>query len=195
MLFPAARKETGVYDVSSTRKLAENKLILLCLIEKMGIPLSNSEICQFALEKNLMDYFSVQQYLSELVEANLIEKNKDNNNTRYTIKKQGNKMLSYFNKQIPDFAKREILDYIHENGKRIKAEYEVTANYFLEMNDEYLVKCGVYGSDGSNLMEFSVVVASKDQARTICSNWKKNVNQLYGSILSSLLCTKGEKEE
>lgn len=180
--------------MSSTRKLAENKLILLYLIEKMGIPLSNSEICQFALEKNLMDYFSVQQYLSELVEAVLLEKNKENNHTRYVITKQGNEMLSYFGKQIPDFAKNEVAEYIHDNGKRIKAEYEVTANYFLEMNDEYLVKCGVYGNDGSSLMEVSVVVATKEQARSICANWKKNINFLYGSILSSLICANQEKK-
>ena len=54
----------------SQKKLAENKLIILHLLQKMGIALSNSEICQFLLEKNYMDYFSVQQYLSEL-EASL----------------------------------------------------------------------------------------------------------------------------
>ena len=72
-----------MYD--NTRALAENKLIILYLIEKIEIPLSNSEICQFALEKNLMDYFSVQQYLSELVESGLLEMATENNSTRYTI--------------------------------------------------------------------------------------------------------------
>ncbi|MFQ7260934.1 MAG: DUF4364 family protein [Christensenellales bacterium] len=71
-----------MYD--NTRALAENKLIILYLIEKIEIPLSNSEICQFALEKNLMDYFSVQQYLSELVESGLLEMTTENNSTRYT---------------------------------------------------------------------------------------------------------------
>ena len=42
----------------STKKLAEHKLIILHLLQKMGISLSNSEICQFLLEKNYMDYFS-----------------------------------------------------------------------------------------------------------------------------------------
>lgn len=171
----------------STSQLAENKLIILYLIEKMGIPFSNSEICQFALEKNYMDYFSVQQYLSELVESGFLDKNKDNNNTRYTITDEGNEVLNFFIKHISDSAKNEVNLYIHDNGKRIKAEFEVTANYFLEMNNEFLVKCGVYDSDGSNLMEISVMVATKDQARLVCANWKKNVNKLYGSILSTLI--------
>lgn len=57
----------------SIRQLAEHKLIILHLLQKMGIALSNSEICQFLLEKNYMDYFSIQQYLTELVDAGWLE--------------------------------------------------------------------------------------------------------------------------
>ena len=83
----------------NTRALAESKLIILYLIEKIEIPLSNSEICQFALEKNLMDYFSVQQYLSEMVESGLLEVTTENNSTRYTINADGEETLNYFIKQ------------------------------------------------------------------------------------------------
>ena len=82
-----------MYD--NTRALAENKLIILYLIEKIEIPLSNSEICQFALEKNLMDYFSVQQYLSELVDSGLLEMTTENNSTRYTTTPPGKETPNY----------------------------------------------------------------------------------------------------
>lgn len=91
-----------MYD--NTRALAENKLIILYLIEKIEIPLSNSEICQFALEKNLMDYFSVQQYLSELVESGLLEMATENNSTRYTITSDGEDTLNYFIKHISNLC-------------------------------------------------------------------------------------------
>ena len=176
----------------SISQLAENKLIILYLIKKMGIALSNSEICQFSLEKNYMDYFSVQQYLAELVDAGWLEKNRDNHNTRYTLTDEGNDIINYFIRHISESAKNEINTYIHENSKRIKAEYEVTANYFLELNNNYLVKCGLCDSDGSNLMEISVSVATREQAQLICGNWKKNVNKLYGSVFSSLASAKKE---
>ena len=70
---------------NKTRALAENKLLILYLVKKIEIPLSNSEIWQFVSEKNLMDYFSAQQYLSELVESRLLEMTTENNTTRYTI--------------------------------------------------------------------------------------------------------------
>jgi predicted transcriptional regulator len=174
-----------VYD--KTRALAENKLIILYLIEKIEIPLSNSEICQFALEKNLMDYFSVQQYLSELVESNLLEMTAENNSTRYTITNDGEDILNYFTKHISNYAKTVINTYAKENSKRIRAEYSITANYFQEMNNEYTVKCGVYDSDGmTSLMEISINVATKDQARLVCRNWKNNVTDIYGQIMHCL---------
>lgn len=168
----------------SIRQLAEKKLIILYLVEKMGIALSNSEICQFSLEKNYMDYFSVQQYLLELVDAGWLEKNKENHSTRYTLTDKGEEVISYFIGSISEKIKNEINEYVNENSKRIRAEYEVTANYFLELNNDYLVKCGLCDNQGATLMEISVSVATKNQAQQICNNWKKNVNKLYGNILS-----------
>lgn len=177
----------------SMSKIAENKLIILYLLERMGIPLSNSEICQFSLEKNYMSYFSVQQYLSELVEVGWLNKSKENNNTRYTLTNEGEEVINYFIRHISDKAKAEINVYASENNKRIKTEYEVTANYFLELNDDFLVKCSLLDNDGYNLMEINLAVATKEQAKLICKNWKRNVNFLYGSILSTLITT-DEKE-
>ena len=173
----------------SISRLAESKLILLYLIEKIGFPLSNSEICQFSLEKNYMDYFSVQQYLSELVEAHLLEKNKNKNHTCYTLTKQGKGMINYFISHIPEKVKNEIDTYVQQNKKRIHTESEVTAKYYAEHNNDYdyIVKCGLSDSDGTNIMEISVPVATQQQAKIICNNWKSNAGRLYGSILNILI--------
>ena len=169
------------------RQLAEHKLIILHLLQKMGIALSNSEICQFLLEKNYMDYFSVQQYLAELVDAGWLEKSREQNHTRYTLTDEGEETVNYFLNHISEHAKTEINTYGQENSKRIRAEYAVTANYFPEINDDFLVKCGLNDDNGNVLMEVSVSVVSKQQALAICRNWRKNVSHLYGSILTSLV--------
>ena len=169
------------------RQLAEHKLIILHLLQKMGIALSNSEICQFLLEKNYMDYFSVQQYLAELVDAGWLEKSREQNHTRYTLTDEGEETVNYFLNHISEHAQTEINTYVQENSKRIRAEYAVTANYFPEINDDFLVKCGLNDDNGNVLMEVSVSVVSKQQALAICRNWRKNVSHLYGSILTSLV--------
>lgn len=169
------------------RQLAEHKLIILHLVQKMGISLSNSEICQFLLNKEYMNYFSVQQYLAELVDAGWLEKSKEHNNTRYTITDDGEDVINYFQNHVSESVKEDISIYVKENSKRIRAEYAVTANYFPEFNGDFLVKCGLCDDDGAPLMEISVSVVSKQQAQQICRNWRKNVSRFYGTFLTSLV--------
>lgn len=169
------------------KQLAQNKLIILHLVQKMGISLSNSEICQFLLNKDYMDYFSAQQYLAELVEANWLEKTKESNNTRYMLTDEGEEVINFFQIHVKEEVKNDINLYVKENSKRIRAEYAVTANYFPEFNGDFLVKCGLCDDNGAPLMEISVSVVSKQQAQKICKNWRKNVSQLYGTFLTALV--------
>lgn len=178
----------------SIEQLAEHKLIILHLVQKMGIALSNSEICQFLLSKNYMDYFSVQQYLAELTEAGWLEKTKEQNNTRYTLTDEGEDVVNYFINRISAEVKNEIGIYVRENSKRIRAEYAVTANYFPELNGDFLVKCSLCDDAGATLMEINVSVVSKAQALQVCRNWRKHVNQYYRSFLSALAEEPTEKK-
>jgi predicted transcriptional regulator len=165
----------------------ENKIILLYLIDKMDIPLSNSQITQFAIEENYMNYYSVQQYLSEMVDAGYLDKSRDYNTTRYTITDEGSQTLEFFLKNVPQNTKNRILKYVSENRKVVKQDFEIIANHFYDhKNNEYIVKCGVY-DDEMMLLEMNLSVVSKEQALNICNNWKSNIDILYGQLMDLLL--------
>lgn len=184
----------GIILEYSTKKLAQNKLIILYLLQKMGISLSHSEISQFLLSKDYMDYFSLQDYLTELVEASWLEKTQEHKNTRYLLTDDGNDVINFFKNHITDPIKEEIKLYVKENNKRIRAEYAITANYFPIFNDEFLVKCGVCDDNENSLMEISVAVVSKEQAQQMCKNWRKNINTLYGTLMNTLLSSDTDKK-
>jgi len=181
--------------MSENRLLAENKLILLYLVKKMDVPLSQSEITQFVLERRYMDYFTIQQYLAELVDARLLDRSQETESICYTITEEGDTTLSYFIHYISDGVKNEVARFVQENGKRIRTEYSVTATYFPELNNEYLVKCAVYDVNGQSLMELSLTVPTREQAQRIVRNWKTNVNELYITVLYSLLGQKSKPEK
>ena len=103
--------------------------------------------------------------------------------------------MNYFISRISDDVKNEINTYVRENSKRIRAEYAVTAHYFPELNGDFLVKCGLCDDAGATLMEISVSVVSKNQAQTICRNWRKNVNNYYREFLSSLAAEEKDDAE
>lgn len=168
-------------------ELAENKLIILYFLYQMDMSLSTAQLVDFAAEGDYMDYFSLSQYLTQLVDTGMLESEQgEGNNTLYGITEAGEETLRIFSKQIPYSKRTSICEYVSSNKKRIKKEYEVVANYFYNGENDYMVKCGVYEEDTA-LMEISMSVVSKDQAKRIKKNWKENVTELYGSILSAML--------
>ena len=152
----------------------------------MGVSLSNNDICQFAMDRNIMDYISVQQCLMELTDSMYLESSTENGSTRYNITKEGIMVLGFFQNRITEWLLSAANEYILNNKQRIKSEYEISANYFPEINGEYLVKCEVCGLNGNRIMELDVVVPTKSQAIQICTNWKNNVNTICSTIFAAI---------
>ena len=170
----------------STEELAQNKLIILFLLNKLNIAVSNGEICQFAIEKDFMDYFSVQEYLSDLCDSGLLEKFKEDNTTWYRITGEGTRVLGFFVERIPLWIQRETGIYIIKNHIRLKSQFQVTAEYTKTPEVDYTAKCCLYNSDRTMLMELSLSLPNKERAKKVCENWRKNVDSLYGLVLNTL---------
>lgn len=166
--------------------LAECKLLILYLLYQMDIPMSTTQLIEFAVDGEYMDYFSFNQYIKELTKNNLLECFYENNNTFYTLTAEGEQTLLFFTKQLPESKRNNILKYVRKNKQKIRREFEVVANYFYNGENDYMVKCGVYEND-TTLIELNVSVVSKEQAKLVRKNWKENITSLYGTILSSLL--------
>ena len=171
-------------------QLAESKLIIMYMLNKINLPMSLSYIQEFALTYEYMDYFSLSTYLSELTDSEYIAKNVEYNKTTYTITKKGYKTLSLFENLIPIDIKEKINEYVAINKNQIKKELDIVAN-FIENKNEYIVKCAVY-EDNKPLLDISLKVTSKKYAKTICENWKKNPSKYYLSCIKTLL-NEGDK--
>ncbi len=70
------------------------KLIILCMLDKVEFPLSNAQISEFILEKEYTDYFTVQQAVSELLDAGLIRLVPLRSTSLYRITPEGEKTLA-----------------------------------------------------------------------------------------------------
>lgn len=172
----------------------ENKLVILFLLYQMDMPMSLSQMAEFAVDGEHMDYFSFSQYLHELEDEELVQKKYENDNDRYLITDEGEKALSFFSKQIPDTKRSAVLDFTTQNKRRIKREFSVVANYFYNRDNDYVVKCGVY-EDSSIIMEINVSVATKEDAKLLKKNWKNNISQIYDSVMHTLLTPPDNTEE
>lgn len=164
----------------------ENKLLLLFLIKKIEMPLSHSQISKFVLEDNYMTFFTLQQVLAEMTQNNYLIKIQEMNNTMYEVSEEGFTLLDYFENHIPLEVRNKIIKYVEENKKFVKKEYDITSNYNYDLQtNEYITKCSLYDDD-KMLIEISMSVVSKEQAKIITRNWKKNISTIYGTILTEL---------
>ena len=171
--------------VQSTNDLTVNKLVVLYLLAKVKMPLSLSQITQTILERAYTDYFSLQQYLNEMVDAGLVIQEKESHISWFSITDRGIETLGFFESRISLSTREELDSFIEHNWRTLRNEMEVTAEYTTEKENEYIVHCQVNEND-SILIELKVNVASKKQANELCANWRNNATTLYGEILGML---------
>lgn len=172
--------------IDSTEELAQNKLLLLYIIDKSEIPLTNGEITEFVLENNYMNYFLVQQFLSELTRSKFIEYSRKEEKERYTILKKGKLTLDYFIHRIPIKIKNDIDKKIEMKKEELKRKTQIIGDYFKKNKNEYVVNLKLVEKD-STLFSLCINVVSSKQAKMICDNWKSNPDKIYQEILNTLI--------
>lgn len=161
-------------------ELAENKLLLLYIFCKVDKPISNSGITQIVLENNLINYFSLQQFLSELIESGLINDIKKNKQHMLSITQKGRDAFEFFNSRIPE-KKREIIDnYIKKNISGIKKDFEISADYEHDAG-KYTVTLRMENGE-ETIIELKLSVDSDEKAKKICNQWKQDPEKFYIKI-------------
>jgi len=172
-------------NLGSNRELAENKLILLYIIDKINMPVSNLQITKIILENKFMNYFLLQQFLDELQTNGFLIRTLNENKNYYSITASGKQTLNYFLNLIPVGIKTRIDDTTASIQKNIKNETLITADFIPERENEYIVNCKVHEDDFS-LIDLSVMVGTRADARMICDNWKNHSQAIYSEIIDSL---------
>ena len=162
------------------------KITILELLQRSGFPLSNSQITDFFLEGDLTDYFTAQQAISDDEEAGLIVSTSHHNNTVYTITDEGKKTLERFKEKITVALSKDINKYLKLNSMTMKEENSYRATYFKADRGGYVVQLKITENDVTTI-DISFHVGTKEQAETLCNNWKVRADDVYMSIMDNLM--------
>ncbi len=162
------------------------KITVLNLLSKVDFPLSNAQISDFFLDAEYTDYFTVQQTISDLVDANMIHSETVHNNTQYTLTDEGRKTLELFRDKMTQGIEDDIHQFFHHHKLQMKKENSLSADFYKATGGGYLVHCKM-AEDHHNVMDFSFHVPSKAQAEAICTNWKVRYEEVYASLMDVLV--------
>ena len=153
--------------------------------------LTNSQITQVILETEVMNYFSLQQFLSQLMDSNFLKIYEDSNKEYYTLTQKGIEALEYFLSRIPAQITEKIDEYIKLNKENLLADTQVKSSFVRQSDNEYIVNLRVIENQ-SNLIDLNLNVSSEKQAKLICDNWKKNASYMYAEVIDLLITSKKE---
>ena len=156
------------------------------MLDKAGFPLSNTQLSNFFLEYDYTDYFRVQEVISNLVDSNLIIAESTHSNTQYSLTTAGKETLSFFSNKITDGITQDVMSFFNANRMTLRQETSVIADYYKTTHQSYAVRCQVR-SDNQSLIDLTITVKSKEQAEAICSNWRKQHEDVYMYLMDILV--------
>lgn len=177
-----------------SREKAENKVLLLYFLNRVKIPVSNMQLTRIMLENRYMNYFLLQQSVHEMQQDKLIMSETRDNIDYYSVAEEGERMMGMFLDLVPVGIRTRLDQSIDTIRSVIRLETSVIAEYTLENENEYEVKCRIV-EDFKPLIDLRLSVGSRDDARSICNNWKTHAKEIYPEVIGVLLGKDKEASE
>lgn len=162
------------------------KLIVLYMLKKLDFPLTNGQISEFVLEKGYTTYFTLQQAISEMVEAGFIRKETTHNRTLYHLTEEGTQTIQFFKDNISPAIQQDIDSFLKEKRYALKNEVSVKADYYPLRTKEYAVRCQIL-ENNAPMIDLTLTVPTEEEAKTVANNWNSKNQEIYAQIMASLL--------
>lgn len=161
------------------------KLILLYMLDRVDFKLTSAQISSFVLEKEYTNYMTLQQVISDLLDAELIQAETLRNRTYYAITDEGQKTLSYFGNRIGNAIIEDIHAFLKEKNLELKNEASITANYDKAVTGGYDAELTAKEKN-VELVKIKLNVPTEEMAETLCDNWHHKNQQIYKYLMQEL---------
>lgn len=174
--------------ISLGTTLAEDKILILYILKKVGKPLSHKELLELILAVADINYFYFQQFLSDLTEDNYITK-QEGELELYELTEEGTNALELTIDLIPGIIKLNIDRQFKQSLDSIKDKFSISAEFSPVSEKEFVVTCKII-ENHSDIFKLETSVGSKQQASQIVNNWNNNASDIYPKILDILATIK-----
>lgn len=171
-------------DSDTQTTLAEDKILILYILKKVGKPLSYKELLELILAVADINYFYFQQFLSDLLEDCYIAKCKENPDL-YELTDAGSESLALTLDLIPGIIKLKIDSQFKENFDSIQDKFSISAEYTPLAEKGFIVTCKII-ENHTDIFKLETCVGSKEQAGNIVNHWNNNASEIYPQILNLL---------
>jgi DNA-binding PadR family transcriptional regulator len=160
--------------------------MVLFLLKKGSLSLTNAQISDFFIEKGYTNYFTLQQVIHSLLESEMITAETTRNTTRYNLTSQGEETLSYLKDKLSQGIIQDILSYLNDRKIEMVNELSVLSDYDRSANGEYAVHFRIVEKE-TTVIDLTLSVVTEALAERMCDNWQKHSSEMYGYLMERLL--------
>ncbi len=167
-----------------------NKLILLFVLDKMEIMLTENSIIDICTSRNSwMNYMDCIVILHELLDANFIYNASPNNDeARYGITYQGRECLSHFFARIPQSLREDITTFARDKRLDFKRSQEYVSEYAKNEDGSYTVTLKIKEpSMVQPLLEVRIKTPNRNTAILTCKKWGDQAPNVFEYLYDTLI--------
>ena len=165
--------------------LAENKVLILYILDQVNKPISNENLYQLVLCSTEMNFFYFQQFLLDLCETKFILSYTKESQTIYEITDLGKSTLDLTLDILPGIMKLKIDTNLKNTLEKVEEEHSIVAEYTPKNENNYIINCKII-ENNETVFEVKTFAYSREQAKEIVDNWKNHADKAYPKILDLL---------
>ena len=170
---------------SDEQTLAENKVLLLYILQKIGKPINHKMLLELVLSISDMNYFYFEQFLSDLLEDQYMIKYEKNEEIIYEITSSGKEALELTFDILPGILKLKVDSKFKTNLDKIENQFSISADYTPNTSKDFVIRLKIIENNNS-IFDLQTYAGSREQAKKIVDNWNHHAAEIYPKILGLL---------
>lgn len=167
------------------------KLIVLFVLEKIEIPLTEQSLVDICHGKNnwIDNYMECKEIISNLIEVGFIYSVHPNNDVEtFTITYTGRNCLEHFYTRINSSLRENIAEYVKVNRLNLKKSQEYVSTMDRNSDGSYTVTLKIRSATlGEPMFEVKIKAPSRQSAIHATNKWKDNAHLVYESAYELLI--------
>ncbi len=166
--------------------VTKNKLTILYYLHAKKVDITREQLYRVMVENDVMSYFDYQSCMHELEEDAFIAAVPKAFGQVYRLSVRGADVLEEFVESLPVSLRERLARYDREHREEMLLQTQIVSDMEELPSGGYIVRLRAL-ENNSAVMEITLRVASRDMAQRMRANWEKSSEELYASLLTTLL--------
>lgn len=171
---------------NNTTTLAENKVLILYILNLIDNDIMQDHLFKIITSINDINYFFFKQILTDLIDSKLVGAYTKEEEPVIRITSEGKNAYMLTKDVLPGLLKLKADNIFKKEFSSIEEESSVIAEFIPKDENNYTIKCKIV-ENNETIFEVRTFAGSRERAKRIVDNWKKNANSIYPEILNLLL--------